>query len=191
MASMTEYSAEYIKRLRELLGEVQACVGKRRVPLDKGLEDAVVLVVKMRKARGKILLIGNGASAAIASHQAADFLRAAGIRACAFNDAPLITCLGNDLGFERTFDYSIGLMAKRGDILVAISSSGESINVVRGAKKARQLGCRIITLSGFSPNNRLRKMGDVNFYVPAESYGKAEVIHLAVLHCITDFLAGR
>jgi D-sedoheptulose 7-phosphate isomerase len=191
MGDMKRYTMQYMTELRRLLSKVEATGTKETLSFAEGVEKAARLIRRMRAAGKKIILIGNGASAAIASHEAADLLRACHIRACAFNDAPLITCLGNDLGFEHTFDYSIELMAKRGDILICISSSGASMNILYGAQKGRKAGCRIVTLSGFARDNPLRRLGDLNFYVDSSSYGKVEVIHLAVLHCISDFLAGR
>ena len=83
------------------------------------------------------------------------------------------------------------MLAQKGDILFAISSSGESKNILNGALKARQKGCHIITLSGFARENPLQKMGDVNFYVPSHSYGYVEIAHLTICHCIVDELCKR
>lgn len=191
MPNAKEYTVDYFATLKVLLSNIEVSDRNGALSFEEGMDETVNLIQGLKARGNKIMLIGNGASAAIASHQAADFLRAAGIRASAFNDAPILTCLGNDLGYEHTFDYSIGLMAKPDDILICISSSGASMNILNGADRARGIGCNIITLSGFEPTNPLRRLGDVNFYVASDSYGKVEVIHLAVLHCINDYLAGR
>jgi D-sedoheptulose 7-phosphate isomerase len=108
------------------------------------------------------------------------------MRAMAFNDAAQLTCLGNDFGYEHVFDKPVEMFADPGDVLVAISSSGRSENILRAARMARTLGVRVVTLSGFATDNPLRYLGDVNFYVPSKSYGQVEVTHLALLHGMLD-----
>ncbi len=187
----TRYSEKYRTELADLLGRIEAHGPSGPLPFDQAIAAAVGWIREMRARGGKMILVGNGASAAIASHQAADFLRATGTRACAFNDGPLLTCLGNDFGYERVFEVPIGVLADPQDLLVCISSSGASPNILRAAAKGKEIGCRILTLSGFSPENPLRHLGALGFYVPSHSYGKVEVTHLTVLHIMCDFLAGR
>jgi len=138
------------------------------------------------KVNNKIIIIGNGGSASIASHIATDFLKNAAIPALAFNDSSLLTCLGNDLGYENVFAKPIAIITQRGDILLAISSSGKSANILNGVDAALKKGCFVITLSGFTENNPLRKKGSLNFYVPSNSYGYVEIAHLAICHLIAD-----
>lgn len=149
---------------------------------------AVDLALEVKRNKRCIYFIGNGASAAIASHMAADWLKAAGIAAQCFNDGALTTCLANDLGYENVFSTPIAAHARKGDMLVAISSSGESENILRGVDAAYRFGCRVVTLSGKSPNNRLRNLGDVSFYVPSDDYGMVEVCHHAICHAILDLV---
>lgn len=139
---------------------------------------------------GTIFFIGNGGSAGIASHMAIDYSKNGGMRALAFNDGSYLTCLGNDLGFDQVFAKPLDLHARRGDLLVAISSSGRSANILAGVDKAKERGCRVITLSGFSPDNALRQRGDLNFYLASEEYGFVEVGHLALIHAILDLAMG-
>lgn len=149
---------------------------------------AAELVLKVKAAEGRVFFIGNGASAAIASHMAADWLKAGGMAAQCFNDGALTTCLANDLGYENVFSTPIAAHAREGDLLVAISSSGESENIIRGVDAADCLGCYVVTLSGKKPDNRLRKLGDVSFYVPSDHYGTVEVCHHAICHAILDLV---
>lgn len=151
----------------------------------------VIKHMRERHSRGgKLIFIGNGGSAAIASHMAIDYAKNGGIRATAFNDASLLTCLSNDCGYEMMFVHALDCYADKGDILVAISSSGESKNIVNAADHAKKLGCMVYTLSGFSEKNLLRMIGDINFYVPTKKgeYGFTEIAHLAVLHSILDMI---
>jgi D-sedoheptulose 7-phosphate isomerase len=153
---------------------------------EDGMERAVALIVG-RAARGrKLMFVGNGASAAIASHQSVDYWKSGGMRAIAFNDPAWLTCLGNDFGYPSVFEKPIEMFADDGDILMAISSSGSSENIIRAARKARAAGCAVITMSGFEASNPLRGLGDLNFYVPSKSYGHVEVTHLSLSHCLLD-----
>lgn len=135
-----------------------------------------------------VYFIGNGGSAAIASHMAIDFWKNGGMPAVAFNDGPLLTCISNDFGYKHVFEKPVEMFANKGDVLFAISSSGKSENILMGVKAARSKGCNIITLSGFGIDNPLRTMGDVNFYVPLSEYGPVEVAHQYICHWILDIL---
>lgn len=151
-----------------------------------GMSRAIDILVTQSKRGRKIMFVGNGASAAISSHQAVDYWKTGGMRALAFNDAALLTCISNDFGYQQVFEKPIEMFADEGDVLVAISSSGRSENVVRAARAARQKGCRIITMTGFERENPLGRLGDLNFYVASKSYGHVEVTHLSLSHCLLD-----
>ena len=158
------------------------------VPVDfaEGMSRAIEMLVAQTKLGRKIMFVGNGASAAIASHQAVDYWKTGGMRALAFNDAALLTCISNDFGYARVFEKPIEMFADAGDVLMAVSSSGRSENIVRAARTARQKGCRVITMSGFDRENPLGRLGDLNFYVASKSYGHVEVTHLSLSHCLLD-----
>jgi D-sedoheptulose 7-phosphate isomerase len=141
-------------------------------------------------AGNKLMFIGNGGSSTIASHMAEDYTKAGGIRTLAFNDPAFLTCLGNDLGFDQVFAKQIEMFAQPGDMLVAISSSGNSQNILNGALAAKKRGCWVMTLSGFTPDNLLRNLGDINVYVPSSEYGFVEITHLAVCHAMLDVAMG-
>lgn len=158
----------------------------QRLSLTRGVEIALKMVSLLSVSGGKLIFIGNGGSAAIASHQAIDFWKNGGIPALAFNDPTMLTCLSNDYGYENVFRVPIGMFADAGDLLIAISSSGRSKNVLNGVTAARVKQCYIITMSGFSAENPLRMMGDLNFYTPATSYGYCEITHLSICHCILE-----
>jgi len=157
---------------------------------DKAFSLSVTLFRSLEGSKNKMMFIGNGGSAGIASHQSTDYSKNGRIRAMAFNDASLLTCLSNDFGYEKIFEEAVRIHAESGDILIAISSSGESPNIINGAKKAIELGCHVITLSGFKDANPLRKMGHINYYVPSTSYGYVEISHIAILHSLLDHMMG-
>ena len=130
--------------------------------------------------------IGNGASATMASHMALDCAKNAGIRALAFNDPASLTALGNDVGFDQCFAQPLRWHARAGDILVAISSSGRSRNILVALEAARTIGCNVVTLTGMGEDNPTRKGGGLNFYIPAKTYGAVECAHQILLHCWLD-----
>lgn len=160
------------------------------IPFDEGIEAVIKKAFRTHMNDRKLMFIGNGGSAAIASHMAIDYWKNGGIRATAFNDASLLTCLSNDYGYEYVFEKTIEMMAQPGDLLIAISSSGRSPNILRGVAAARARQCDVVTLSGFLLGNPLRALGDLNFYVPSDSYGYVEITHLSICHAILDLSIG-
>ncbi|MCP1614206.1 D-sedoheptulose 7-phosphate isomerase [Azospirillum lipoferum] len=158
--------------------------------LGAAFDRAIGIARSATAAGGKLMIVGNGGSAGIASHLAIDFSKNGGMSAMAFNDPAALTCLGNDLGYENVFAAQIGFHARPGDLLVAISSSGRSPNILKAVAAARERDCGILTLSGFDAGNPLRRAGDVNLYVPSTSYGFVEVSHLALCHALLDLAMG-
>src|SRR5208337_3980533 len=154
----------------------------------RGIEAIVTLVKQQARLNRKVMFIGNGGSAAVSSHMAIDIWKNGGVRAIAFNDGAMLTCLGNDYGYKHTFGKPIEMFADPGDVLIAISSSGRSENILNGVQAARSKECRIATLSGFDADNPLSSSGEINFYVPSNSYGYVEVIHHSICHCMIDIL---
>lgn len=134
----------------------------------------------------RLFFIGNGGSAAIASHMAADYQKNGHMPTMCFNDAASLTCISNDMGYENVFRLPLMRHARLGDVLFAISSSGDSDSIVIAAEYAKHHRLNVVTLSGFEPYNRLRYVGGVNFYVPSKSYGTVEIAHLAILHSLLD-----
>ena len=144
------------------------------------------LTLSVRDARRTIHFVGNGASACMASHMAVDWTKNAGVRSLAYNDLAFLTAIGNDLGYDQTFSQPINWFGEPGDLLATISSSGNSPNVVNAAAVARQKGLILVTFSGMKPDNKSRRAGDLNFYVPATTYGFVECAHQVLLHTWLD-----
>jgi len=152
---------------------------------------AVMAAARAAHAAGnKLIFVGNGGSAAIASHMATDYSKNGGVRSLALNDGSMLTCLGNDLGFDHVFAKQIELHARAGDLMIAISSSGRSPNILNAVDAAEAAGCTIASMSGFTPDNPLRRRGAWNFYVASDRYGFVEIGHLTICHAILDFLCG-
>lgn len=153
---------------------------------EKGFHGLITCFFKAKREDKKIIFIGNGGSAAIAGHMTADFMKNGGMRTLNLYDNALTTCMGNDYGYEYVFSKPLELLAREGDLLVAISSSGNSQNIINAVNVAKSKGLAIITLSGFREDNKIRQMGDYNLYVPAEHYGMVETIHNLFLQQIVD-----
>ena len=136
----------------------------------------------------KIIVVGNGGSAAMASHVTVDFTKGAGIRAVNFNEADLLTCFANDYGYEFWVAKALEFYADSGDLAILISSSGQSPNMLNGAKQAKEMNLTTITLSGFRSDNLLRTLGDVNLWVDSTSYNIVEMTHHVWLLAIIDYL---
>ncbi len=156
------------------------------------LDDAITTLVELfgalPDAGAKAMIAGNGGSAAIASHFATDFTKNGRVPTLAFTDAALLTCLSNDFGYEYVYSKQIESFAKPGDLVVLISSSGTSANIVRAAQAALDAGATLVTMSGFGGDNPLRKMGTLNFHVASASYGFVECAHFVLFHVTIDAL---
>jgi len=152
---------------------------------------AAVKIIKETKPQGKkIILVGNGGSAAIAEHMAIDFTKNAGLRAITISGSPQITTFANDYGYENVFSKGIEAYADKEDVLLAISSGGTSLNILKAVEAAKKIGCKIITFSAFGKDNPLRKSGDINIYVESSAYGYVEIIHNLLIHYINDQIIG-
>ncbi|MBI1778604.1 MAG: SIS domain-containing protein [Proteobacteria bacterium] len=181
----------YLAVLTGVLAEAEATAADGS-PISMGAAtDWTIATARAAHAAGnKLMFIGNGGSAAIASHMANDFSKNGGMRSLAFNDGAFLTCLGNDYGYEHVFAKQVEFHARAGDLLVAISASGRSPNILNGVRAAAAAGCKVLTLSGFGADNPLRRMGEVNVYLPSKEYGFVESGHLTLLGGILDLAMG-
>ena len=148
------------------------------------------LATETRLAGKKFMFAGNGASASCASHAAVDFTKQAKLRAVSFNDATLITCLSNDCGFENFIAKAVEFYADDGDVLVLISVSGESPNVVAAAKYARRRRLKVVSFTGCAEENALRALSEIGFWVGSRAYNIVECMHMIWLTTVVDMLVG-
>ncbi|MBN1531201.1 MAG: SIS domain-containing protein [Spirochaetes bacterium] len=177
---------------RDLIGFLNKIVANdrsgREIDFHDAVHRAVEMILALSVSGNKCMFIGNGASQSISSHISTDLLKNGGIRTMAFTDPSLLTTFSNDFGYEYVFQKPLELHADKGDIVIAISSSGKSINILNACRAARERECSIITMSGFRPDNPLKGTGDINFFVPVEEYGPVEVIHHSICHCLVDMI---
>jgi D-sedoheptulose 7-phosphate isomerase len=186
---MLNWIKNYFNTLHQLQLNAKITNHKGQViSIDEGFTQYIQWVKTMHKSRGKLIIIGNGGSAGIASHLAIDYSKNGNIPALALNDASALTCLSNDYGYEDVFAKQIEYYGSSKDILVAISSSGKSKNILKAVTVAQKMGCQVITFSGFDPNNPLGQVGDLNFYIDSKSYGYVEVAHLSLGHALLDHI---
>ena len=134
----------------------------------------------------RIFFIGNGGSNAICSHMMEDYAKIGGYQTFCFSDPALITCFSNDYGYENAMLEWLKVYMSKDDLLVAISSSGNSNNINFATDYANEIGGGVVTLSGFKPSNKLNNKGEFNFHIPVENYGIVECFHQIVLHAILD-----
>lgn len=172
--------------LNDLMHTSQVTYDGQELSLDEGAKAAVSSILKAKEDGANIILVGNGGSAAIVSHMQNDLCAAVGVRAMTFCDAPLLTAMSNDFGYETAYEKPMSLWASPGDLLVAISSSGQSENILKCAQLAAKNDMTVMTFTGFKDDNPLRRSGDLNFYVPSTDYGYVETIHSVMTHYITD-----
>lgn len=180
------YMQKYIYDLNAALNNIEITC-RNKTPFSGDINSAISkwsdYVNTAKKHGASVWFCGNGASAAMASHMAIDCMKIGKVRSVAPNDIAAITAIANDIRYEDVFSFQIdGYNTNQYDVLVAISSSGESKNILNAVGAARKHRMSVVTLSAMNKNNTLRNYGDINFYVPVNSYGLAESSHQAILH---------
>ena len=184
----TSYVGDYAQAIATALQDAEASDrGGKVVPVDEVVRWAATAARRVHDAGCKLMFVGNGGSATTASHMATDYNKNGNLRTLSLNDSSMLTCLANDYSFADVFAKQVEFHARPGDLLVAISSSGKSPNILNAARTARGLGCTILTMSGFGADNPLRREGDMNVYLPSDFYGIVEIGHLALCHAILDY----
>jgi D-sedoheptulose 7-phosphate isomerase len=150
------------------------------------------LMIKNSKKNKKIIIAGNGGSAAISSHFSVDLTKNAKVKCINFNEADLITCFSNDFGYDKWLMNAIKFYGERKDLLFLISASGKSKNIINAAKNAKKFGIKkIVTFTGFNKNNPVKSYGDINFWVDSKSYNIIENYHQFLLLALVDLIIGK
>lgn len=191
------YSAAYYKGVAAGLGNMIVTDTQGSVlDADEALAGWADKCEEIKRNRGFFFFCGNGASATIAEHMSHDCFQNADFLTATCSETSHITAISNDISYEDVFAYRIGKMLRAGDMLITISSSGNSPNVVKAISTAKRQGVFVVTLSGKKQDNRSRHMGDLNFYVPLETYGMVESAHAVLIHCWLDiyldkYMGGR
>tara|TARA_B100000989_G_C19485448_1_gene447210 strand:+ start:177 stop:734 length:558 start_codon:yes stop_codon:yes gene_type:complete len=179
---MEEWLNDYYERYRKALFEVD---------VKNELQSFKKMCLNLKLSDNKLMMAGNGASASIVSHAATDFTKQAKVRSLCFTDTALITAYSNDFGYENWVAEAINSYYIKGDIVVLVSSSGSSKNIVNAAKKAKSLGLFVVTFTGFSSDNPLKQLGDINFWLSSRAYNIIENTHSIWITTVVDMILGN
>jgi D-sedoheptulose 7-phosphate isomerase len=177
-----EWLADYLARYQKSIFETD--VTKEIIAFKE-------LCLQVKQNVAQLIIAGNGASASIASHACTDFTKQGGVRAMCFNEANLITAFANDYGYEKWVEKAVGFYAKPGDVIVLISSSGRSANLVNAAAFAKEKGMKVVTFTGFAPDNPLKTLGDINFWMDSRAYNIIECTHMIWITAVVDLILGK
>lgn len=175
---------EYFKKLEKLINFSDEEIKKIITVSD--------IIKGAHKSNKKTLIFGNGGSAAIASHFSVDLTKNARVRCTNYNESDLLTCFSNDYGYDKWVEKAIEFYSDEDDILILISSSGSSKNMINAANYAKKNKIKtIITLTGNKEDNPLKKLGDINFWVDSSAYNHIENIHQIILLSLVDLIIGK
>jgi D-sedoheptulose 7-phosphate isomerase len=184
---MKNYYKNYTETINETLQNSVFTDSKQQViHRDIGLEKLESLTAEVQNKGGRFLFIGNGASAAFASHMSLDWSKNGDVPCVPMFDLSHLTALGNDLGYDEVFSATVGWHCNENDVLITISSSGNSPNIIKAIEKAKEKKMKVVTFTGLKPDNKSRRMGDLNIFVPAKTYGIVECTHQVLLHMWLD-----
>lgn len=183
----------YIEDLINILRNTEIRKGTKEKYEDysQGVQLLVDIFTRHKNKGSQVFFIGNGGSSAIASHMTADFMKNGGMNTYSLYDNAVTTCMGNDYGYESIFSRPMQFLVREDDLVIAISSSGNSANIVNAIQVAKEKKAEVITLTGFEPTNKAKQMGDINVYVPCNKYGIVESIHNLILQQIVDVIMER
>ena len=181
-----------IEFLDKYFDDFKKLINSNADEIKKKLSNLKKIVVSTKKKRKKILIFGNGGSASIASHFSVDLTKNAKIRCTNYNESDLITCFSNDFGYEHWVEMAINYFGDKGDVLIIISSSGKSKNMINACFAARKKKfSKIITLTGHSVDNPVKKLGDINLWINSRAYNYIENIHQFWLLSLVDLVIGK
>ncbi len=186
-ASAHDYLVAYGDQLRQALGSVDA----------SALERAAEAIATVSDAGGSLFVCGNGGSAAVSSHLLCDMVKSVRMdtalrpRVISLNDnMPILTAVANDLSYADVFVFQLSSLARAGDAVLTVSSSGDSENVVRALAWGRENGLTTLAMTGFE-GGRTRAIADINLHVRGDNYGVVEDTHQSLMHILAQYLRVR
>ena len=177
-----EFIKDYLDRYNKSLFETD--VSDQMIKMKK-------MLLEVKKSGRKVIIAGNGGSAAMASHVAVDFTKQGGVRSINFNEADLITCFANDYGYEHWVEKAVEFYGDDEDMVILISSSGSSKNMVNAAQTAIKLGMDVVTFTGFDIDNPLKQEGSINFWLDSQAYNIVENTHQIWMLMVCDLIIGK
>ncbi len=182
-----ESPLQWLSQLGHGLQNTQARSQTKTLTLEAGLSKFTQLLLNLKNRNGALYWAANGGSASIASHLSQDYLNKLHLRSYTLFDPSMLTCISNDYGYEKVFSLPLSKLSRPGDMLIAISSSGKSKNILNAVEAAQMHHMQVVSFSGFENENPLwQSSTDLGFYYPSQDYGLVEIGHSALLHSIID-----
>ena len=148
-------------------------------------------IINARDKNMQIFVMGNGGSASTASHISTDLTKNAKVKAMTFNDANLITCFSNDYGYENWLSAAVRYYVKPKDLVILLSVSGESKNLLNAANLCNKEKIKFVTITGAKKDNSLSKKGNINYWINSKAYNIVETVQMLILVSIIDKIIGR
>ncbi len=145
-------------------------------------------LIKKKKKKNKVLIFGNGAGASIASHVASDLTNSSKVKALSFDNTAQLTCFANDYKFEKWIKKTIEYYYDKGDLIILLSASGNSKNILNAAKYCNKKRINYFSITGFRKNNKLNKLSKNYYWIDSKSYNHIESIQLLILLSLVDRL---
>ena len=177
-----------MKFFKKYYEDIAKCIQE----LDRNKINSICKLIKnTSKNRGTIYFAGNGGSASTASHMSTDLTKNAKIKSMSFNDVNLITCFSNDYGYENWLKAAIRYYTKPNDLIVLLSVSGESKNLINAANFCKRKKIKLITITGAKKNNLLSQKGNINYWINSKAYNIVEVVQMTILASIVDKIIGK
>jgi D-sedoheptulose 7-phosphate isomerase len=179
----------WLKALSESLERTQCRKSGQSISIEEGFDQLIREWIRVRREGKRVWWIGNGGSAALCSHLSQDMLNKLTIKSQTLNDSSLITCMANDFGYTNVYARPLSILMDEGDLLMAISSSGQSKNILECVNLAAEKNIHVVGISGFSATNALHNSNTfLSFYLPNTLYGITEVGHEAIVHAAIETL---
>lgn len=177
---------ERAQQLVSLLHSTQCTTSTGDVEIQQAFHLLHNWLYESKAHKGSVFVIGNGGSCGIASHHMVDLVNVLKVKAINLLDNNLLTCMGNDYGYNQVYARPLEVIGTAEDLLIAISSSGNSENILKACDVMKEKNGRVVTFSGFDAKNSLRQKGDLNFWTGQSDYGLVESAHFFILHTIID-----
>jgi len=181
---------KYAQKVTYHIAQGFFCLGHERIEQASWLQTVQLQFQKIKQRQSRVFLLGNGGSASIAAHCQVDLVNMLGINALTLHESALLTCFSNDFGYEHAFALLLQKLAQPGDLLLVISSSGSSSNMMQAVESMKALGGGVLSLTGFDENNSVRQqtmeMGGLSVWLPSTHYGEVETGHQLILHTLMD-----
>jgi D-sedoheptulose 7-phosphate isomerase len=183
----TTYAA-YLTELNRVMKATRFILDGIDIGHENGFNTWVQWTLDVRDRMGTVFFAGNGASASMASHFSADLGKNGGFRTETFTDLSLMTAVGNDISFDNIFSSPLKWKGREGDLLVGISSSGNSKNLLNAIAQAKTMGIKTVAVTGMGADNKMFTAADLGVYAPGTTYGIVESAHASIVHHWVDIL---